>query len=491
MNKKYIIFLLALILLLGVFLRFYDLGGENLWSDSGATVYYANKSVLDNIKWSPAMGYFPLYHMILSSWVKIFGISEFSVRFLSLIFGVFAVYAVFQIGAFMFNKKVGIYSAIIMALSPFNVYYSQEARVYTFSLLLALYSIYFYLKYIESTKTKHIIYYVVFTLLMLNSHSPLIFILIFQNLHYFLFIKKNIKKWIFIQFSLLISLIPLIWITMSNVTTLSRTLIVSKPDLVTLLRTFYVFSAGVTYEPESLIFGSVISILFALFVFLIIFQVTKNIKNISYSKLNKITFLLLWLGVPVLLLILQAYFYYSIYFERYIIVSSIALYTLVALSISRFKYRLQLISIATIIALSLSILYIDFNVQNKERWEDAADYIKLNKHERDAVVIHVPTAIYSFTYYFDPKCFKSKELPKIYAKIDCMSTQNIYGVLYADELPRQVTEKEKVFLILSNAKYVDTEGTLLKYFSSNYKLIEEKYYRHIQIYTFVKNKGGA
>ena len=65
-----------------------------------------------------------------------------------------------------------------------------------------------------------------------------------------------------------------------------------------------------------------------------------------------------------------------------------------------------------------------------------------------------------------------------------MSIRDIYGVRYAKQLPIDATNKERVFLILYNAKYIDTEGTLLKYYSKNYRLIEEKKYRHIQIFTF-------
>jgi hypothetical protein len=126
-------------------------------------------------------------------------------------------------------------------------------------------------------------------------------------------------------------------------------------------------------------------------------------------------------------------------------------------------------------------LYIDFETNNKGRWEDTADYIKANKNNGEAVVIHIPNALYSFTYYFDSGCFKSSNLTK------CMSMQNIYGVRNAKELPVDATDKEKVFLVLFNAKYIDKKGTLLEYYSENYRLIEEKKYRHIQIFAFNKS----
>ena len=107
---------------------------------------------------------------------------------------------------------------------------------------------------------------------------------------------------------------------------------------------------------------------------------------------------------------------------------------------------------AIIITLSLTMLYIDLEAQNREGWKDAADYVKLNKNKEGAVVLSTFVAIYPFTYYFDHKCFKDASMPKVYTKIDCMSIQNIYGVRNSNEIPKEIAGKEKVLLILWNSK---------------------------------------
>jgi 4-amino-4-deoxy-L-arabinose transferase-like glycosyltransferase len=473
-NKTYL--LLILILIISFFIRAYGIQSENVWSDEAFTIFHAHQSVLHNIEWSLSASYFPLYHAILSSWEKIFGLGEFSVRFLSLIFGVLSIYLVFKIGTFMFNKKVGIYSAIILALSSYNVFYSQEARVYTLFVLLSLCSIYFYLRFIQSRKKTHMVYYILFTFLMLNTHSPAIFILIAQNMHYLLFVRRDFKKWILMQSALFIFFLPLLLITLSTISEISGFVAATKPNIVTLLRTFYMFSAGQTFRIEALVIGSFISIGFFLLLLPILFQTIKDIKN-----KGKVVFLLLWLTVPILLTIIQSYVFHFFYFENYVITSSIALYILIALSITRFNNKVQMIIMTSIVILSLMTLYIDFETNNKGRWKDTADYIKANKNDDAAVVIHIPNALYSFAYYFDSGCFKSSNLTR------CMSMQNIYGVKNAKGLPIDATDKEKVFLVLFNAKYIDKKGTLLEYYSENYRLTEEKKYRHIQIFTFNKS----
>ncbi|MBW2976553.1 glycosyltransferase family 39 protein [Candidatus Woesearchaeota archaeon] len=481
--KNRLLFFIILIFALSFIIRVYNLEAENIWADEGLTIYNAHLPISHNIKWSLDMAYFPLYHVILSLWEKIFGLHAFSMRFLSVIFGTLSVYMTYQLGSLMFNRRIGLCSAVIMALSPFNVYYSQEARVYSLFVLLSLLSIYYYFKYTHSYENKHLLMYGIFTLLMLNSHAAAIFVLIFQNCYHLLFIRKYFKKWIFTQSIVFILFLPLLYLVIDRMMELSDYLTFSKPNLLTLIRTFYMFSSGTTYKLESLIIGAALSIIFSLLILLSLFSMYKEIKNENYLKANKLFFLFLWLSVPPLLLTLQSYIFYSLYLDRYVIASSVALYLIAAFSISKLKDRARLVAFVCIILLSLTILCIDFETFNKERWEDAANYIRSNKNKEDAVIIHIPNAVYPFTYYFDLNCFESKNLS------NCTSSQNIYAAKNADDLPTEITKNNRVFLVLFNAKYMDTEGTLLEYFSSNYNLIEEKSYPHIQIFTFKKSNA--
>ena len=75
----------------------------------------------------------PQYHLLLHLWMTLFGTSLFALRFLSLIFGVFATIIIYLLGRRLFNEEVGLISALILAISPLNIEYSQEARICTAS----------------------------------------------------------------------------------------------------------------------------------------------------------------------------------------------------------------------------------------------------------------------------------------------------------------------------------------------------------------------
>ncbi|MGZ7136541.1 MAG: glycosyltransferase family 39 protein, partial [Methanobacterium sp.] len=140
--------------------------------------------------------------------------SEFSIRFLSVIFGFFAILMIYMVGTLIFNKNGGIISSLILALSAFHIYYSQEARMYSLMTLLTLLSIYFFIKLINGGNFKFIIGYILSSILLMYTHYFGLVIIITQNIYFFtMFLFKlenkfNLKRWILLQIILVFLYIP-------------------------------------------------------------------------------------------------------------------------------------------------------------------------------------------------------------------------------------------------------------------------------------------
>lgn len=86
----------------------------------------------------------PLYYELLHFWMRLFGTSELAIRSLSAFAGVLII----PIGYLIVRKIAGLRAAIlasfVLALAPFLIRYSQEARMYGLLglfLLLALYAV--------------------------------------------------------------------------------------------------------------------------------------------------------------------------------------------------------------------------------------------------------------------------------------------------------------------------------------------------------------
>jgi mannosyltransferase len=132
-------------------LRLYRLGAQSLWYDEGVSVYLARMSLPQLTVWTADDIQPPLYYYILHFWLSLFGqaSSEFVVRFPSLFFGVLTVPLMHKMGRHLFGAAAGLLAALLAAISPLYLWYSQETRMYTMLTFLCLLSSYLLLKALE------------------------------------------------------------------------------------------------------------------------------------------------------------------------------------------------------------------------------------------------------------------------------------------------------------------------------------------------------
>lgn len=134
---------LALILLLALGLRVINLSGRTLWYDEAFAVLFAEQGwqamvdgTLTEVDDGSAADVHPLvYYQGLHHWVAVFGDSPVAVRLFSVLTGVTTIPVVFWLARDWFGLRAGLAAALITAVAPFHVQYSQEARMYA---LLAL-----------------------------------------------------------------------------------------------------------------------------------------------------------------------------------------------------------------------------------------------------------------------------------------------------------------------------------------------------------------
>ncbi len=195
------------ILFLALLLRLINLN-QSLWLDEAVQAITARGSF--SSIFSEIVGDFhpPLYHFLMHFWVGIFGSSEIALRAPSVLFGLGAVWFIYLIGKTIGSNKTALWAAVFLTTSPFNIYYSQEARMYAMACFLATASFYFLLK-TDKTKKNSFLYFL-FTVLLLYTDYYGFLVLLAQSI-YFL-IKRKFKFLLVAYCLLLITYSP--WLPM-------------------------------------------------------------------------------------------------------------------------------------------------------------------------------------------------------------------------------------------------------------------------------------
>ena len=132
------VWMLAAIVLLALGLRLYRLGAESLWYDETVSVHLAGKSVPALIEHTAGDIHPPGYYLLLHGWTRLVGQSGFAVALPSVLLGVLLVPLAYWLGARIFGTRAGLLAAFLVAISPYNVWYSQEVRMYTLGAALGM-----------------------------------------------------------------------------------------------------------------------------------------------------------------------------------------------------------------------------------------------------------------------------------------------------------------------------------------------------------------
>ena len=139
---------IILVSLLAFLLRIYRAQDQSVWGDELYSVMYANMGLADIIRFNlraldPQA---PLFYLLLKLWVTVAGQTELALRMPSILGGVVLVPAVYVLGRYLVGGLAGLLAAVILAVNPFHVWYAQEVRTYSITVLLTTLSTLLFLR---------------------------------------------------------------------------------------------------------------------------------------------------------------------------------------------------------------------------------------------------------------------------------------------------------------------------------------------------------
>lgn len=186
LNRRYDMVVLALAVF-GLILRVATIDTRGLWLDEATTILQTSGTLLQTIQSQIGGTHPPLFHMLMHFWIYLFGTAEPTIRAYALVFGVAAIPVAYWAGTAVYDRKVGVVAAGILAISPYHIWYSQEARMYTMVMFFALLSVGTFSLGLETKKRRYWVAYAVFSAMGAFTQYLFLLLVIGQGIYYLLF----------------------------------------------------------------------------------------------------------------------------------------------------------------------------------------------------------------------------------------------------------------------------------------------------------------
>lgn len=178
---------LTVITFAGLAIRIYQLATRSLWFDEAFTWRLIDFPFAEMLQRVGRDTHPPLYFILLQGWAALFGESVFALRSLNVLFGGLTILGTyfFAVEAFGTDSQtaqpnsdlrrrgrgIGLFAAALVALSAFQIRYSQELRMYSLAAALALFSSWALFRALRTPSRQHRwLLYGLFALLLACTH---------------------------------------------------------------------------------------------------------------------------------------------------------------------------------------------------------------------------------------------------------------------------------------------------------------------------------
>lgn len=501
MSKYSNLLILISILILAASLRLYGLDRQSIWYDELVeeqdfqiilkNIFYKNYLKTPDIR--PPLNPFFVYLA-----TKVSPGSDFALRIPSVIFGLISVPLLFLLGKRLFNEKVGLIASFLLAISPFHIWYSQDARMYALQWMLSIISLIYFIRAVDEPCRKNFILYFISTEAALYTHQFSVFLVVLQWLYLLISlrrVKAQFLKWSGVFVLLVILYLP--WLIYSLTTLMSKApgAFLKPIDLKIFSYTIYSYCAGFSIGPSlhELHFDSswliiklyLIEIGFLMFAYCSMFAL--GLFSLR-KKFSKLLLPLLLLTVPfigvIIIVIVKPDIAYNV---RYTATALLAFLLFVAKGVdwlTCLKSRIfgRILAITAIVVMTGFSAYSYANYQfnkkyHKADFRSAAAYIIEKRMPNDAVMCLIDSGV---TNRYARGSFQCE-----YFRVNTLDDK-----LKLDIAMRQIVEgRKQLWLVLANEWYIDNIGNVKDWLDNNY---EEIKYLHrggneianINIYTY-------
>jgi uncharacterized membrane protein len=493
---------LLLILLIALILRLIMLGERNLWYDEAFAVLFAEKG-LDAMLYgtlTPVAGgaadiHPLLYYTLLNVWMNIFGQSVFAIRLLSVAFGLFTVVVVYFLAQDLFDRRVGVAAALITAIAPFHIQYSQEARMYSLMALLLVLATWALVRSLKSDKIAWRWWFMFGVCCALSMYTQQLSAFYLAALGVVPFLTRKRSAIFGLIFGVAVALIvyaPWLVFIPSQLNKVESYYWIPIPNVArTLLTLRSFFSANLDMPPPAGIITLIVSLI--LFIFLCI-QLIAGVQRIKANRFG--IKLAMWMfAAPIALMWIFSQFR-PVYLDRGLIGSALMLY--VALAWMSAKSGLP--RVITVMLATLGIFAAAFGLQAHYTWatfpnspfRQMTEFIRTNSQQGD-VIVHQDkiSALPSIFYGRDLTQRYLRDEPQSADDTLALPTQQSLGLLADSCIQAAASGAERVWFVLFtfteaqyNAAGVDDVSQQLGWLNDHFSQTDETTFNDLRVILF-------
>jgi mannosyltransferase len=433
----------------------------------------------------------PLYFLILRGAILLFGYSEFALRIFSLMCGVISVALLCALGTRWFNRAVGLIAGALLAFSAYQVWYSQEAKMYTLITLLALASIYFLRRAVEEGRWRFWIGVVVCTSLAMGSHILAALLIPVQVIMFLLW-------WPYSRRHLSAGIVALGCVTMPYLLSVGweRVQLIFQAaetgftrytlgEMLGVLGRAYTGGILNTTEERWLLIVTGAAAALAIFG-LISIDAPPRPPSIPDRILTRIS-IAAWALIPVAAIALIS-INRPLFTDRYLIWAQPAFYLAVALGVYAlwewFK-PLAVIAFAALIVMNSVGVITQATTPFKSDFRSAAHAIAQQFQPGDLVVFQIPHVQYTFDYYFR-RPYQAMSGPYTNFTGDINGYQSSDETVLAQIQP-MFADQHTVWLVSSEAAMWDARNLLQRWLEANGRATFREDYVQVQVTRYELN----
>ncbi len=425
------IILILMVIQLAITLPFINYFPVDL--DEPFSIFYAQQDLNEMFKIFVGENNPPLHFVLLHFWVKMFGISAFSVRSLSLLFSVLTIPVLFKFSLKLTSKRLAIFTVSLFIFSSLMHFHAIEARTYALFVFIVSFSFYELYK-ILFERQKAFLLFAILNALMLYTHYLSGYIIGVQFILIIIFYKRFFEenKWWAIKSYVLSTLLfapglYLFYLRLKHFSTQGTW--VPEPNFLDLLTNLFKF-----YNKEFAFLILILSIIITI--------IYNKKKQKRFSKISSSDwFIFLLFGLNYFGLFIFSLVFQPVYLDRYLLFIIPFFYLVIAVILKKIKFD-ELPLYIFIIPLIAFLVVFKIIPDNNREGDKMAKFIHKEKKEKFRVFICPPWYNLTFYYHFDQAKFKeyknleiskpNQEVVPVYSKSELVYSDSIDQYFYVD-----------------------------------------------------------